>query len=148
MDQQKPSNKRHRSLLVFLFHFLLLSYPLLSLLWRRSYPLITAETGTIFLALAVISLLLTVVFKYLRTSIANGLSLLLITITLMLQFNFLLLGVVVSLSVGLVFAWQSRANFQLYSLPVLLTLILGAYIDSSQDAAQIHSGAVTPTCQL
>ena len=75
-----------------------------------------------------------------RPIFANGLSTLLITLVFTLQFNLLLLGVIVVTATGLFAAWRLRSNFQLYALPVLIVLVLGAYIDSFEDSGVVRSG--------
>ena len=57
----------------------------------------------------------------------------------MLQFNFYILGVTLCFSGSLVIAWLFRSNFELYTLPILLTLIVGAYLDSFEDNGYVHS---------
>ena len=94
-------------------------------LWLRFYWV------AFFLLLAVLCIFLMVVLRYVRPAIVNVLSPLLVTITLMLQFDLLLLCVILCTSIGLLIAWRLRTHFQLYSLPVLITLIMGAYFDSS-----------------
>ena len=140
MAQQARTKNQYMPLVVFLFYFLLFSYPLLSLLWRRSYPFLSTEVLVLFVALAGFSVLLTVLLGKARPVFVNGLSALLITFVFTLQFNLLLLGVVVCTATGLFAAWRLRGKFQLYTLPVLIVLVVGAYIDSFEDSAAVLSG--------
>ena len=130
MRKNASNRALHGFLMGFLFHFLLFSYPVLSLLWRRLYPFITPEVGCLFLLLAVFSILLTVIQRKVRPAIINVLSALLITIIFMLQFDLLILGVTICALTSLIVALLLRTNFQLYGLPVLIMLIMGAYFDS------------------
>jgi hypothetical protein len=144
MRKQAPTNFQHRPLVLFLFYFLLLSYPLLSLLWRRSYPILTAEVGLVILVLSLFCILFVILLGSVPRVIANILSTLLITITLMLQFNLLVPGLILCISLSLVFFWRLRTNFQLFGLPVLIALVLGAYFDSIADDGLIRIGAISP----
>jgi hypothetical protein len=56
----------------------------------------------------------------------------------MLQFNLLSLGLILCTSLGLVAAWFLRTKFLLYGLPVLITLIVGAYFDSFEDDGYVR----------
>lgn len=120
----------YKSLAPFAFYLLLFSYPLLSLLWRRSYPLITVEVSLLLLFVAIFSLLLSLAQNHTRPVIASMMLSVLITITFMVQFNILLIGVVLCMTISFVLAWRLGTKFQIYSLPVMLTLIAGAYLDS------------------
>ncbi len=143
MGEQALAKSRHRFLVVSLFYFLLFAYPLLSLLWRRSYPFFSVEVAILFLILAVFGILLAVIFENIRPAIANVLSPLLITIAFMLQFNLLLQGLLACFSVSLLVAWWSGSNFQRYGLPILLMLMVGAYFDSFEDSGELHSAGGT-----
>lgn len=133
MGQQAPPNNQRRPLVLFLFHFLLFSYPLLSLLWRRSYPIVKAEVGILLLLIVLLSILLAFILKNVRPAIANVLSTLLVAIVLMLQFNLLLPGLIVCIVLGLWLTWMLGTHFQLYALPVVFALLIGSYFDSYKD---------------
>lgn len=130
---------RNRRLVSFLFYFLLFSYPLLSLLWRRSYSFLTSEVVVIFLLLAVLCITLVIVLSNVRLVIANLLSSVLVTMAFMLQFNLVFVGVVFCTLICLILAWQLRTKFQLYSLPLLISLIIGAYVDSFEEDGYLNS---------
>jgi len=119
-------------LIMFLFCFLLFSYPLLSMLWRRSYPFFTAEVGFLFLLVVAIAFLLTIILSNVRSTIASALTSLLITITFLIQFNLLLEGIAICIVGSFLVAWRFKSNFYLFSLPVVVALILGAWFDSAE----------------
>ena len=123
---------RQRLLVMFLFHFLLFSYPLLSMLWRHSYPFFTVEVGFLFLLVFVIAFLLTIILSNVRATIANALASLLITVTFLIQFNLWLEGIAICVIASLVVGWRLKLSFYLFSLPVVAALILGAWFDSTE----------------
>ncbi len=130
MIKKAHSDNLQKSFVIFLFYFLLFVYPLMSFLWRRTYPLFTVETAVLFLVILFFCILLTVILTNLRSTVATVLSALLIIISFMVQFNFLLEGVVLCAAISWVLAWRLKANFHLYGLPILAALILGALFDS------------------
>ena len=142
MAEKKITNNRFSFFVNCSFYFLLLAYPLLSLLWRRSYPLFTVEVGTLFLLLLAFCILLTVILRKVRLTIVSLLLPLLITISFMLQFNLLLPGIILCIMVCVAVSWRLGTDFQLYALPVLITLILGAYFDSAEDDGRTRTASV------
>ena len=148
MSKTVLSNARHNSFVLFLFYFMLFSYPMMSLLWRRSYSFFAIEVGVIFLSITIISILLTVILRNVRPAIVNMLSLLFITIIYLVQFNALFFGLITCILIGLVLAWRLGTKFQLYCLPVMITLVIGAYFDSAQNDGQFHSTESLPSTNL
>ena len=130
MNKKAHSENLQKSFVIFLFYFLLFVYPLMSFLWRRTYPLLTVETGVLFLLILFFCVLLSVILTNVRSTVANVLSSLLISISFMVQFNFLLEGVVLCAAISWVLAWRIKTNFHLYGLPILAALILGSLFDS------------------
>ena len=128
---------------IFLFYVLLFSYPLLTLLWRRNYSIFSAEVGILFLLITALAILLAIVLSKVRTIIGLLLTSLFITITFLIQFNLLLEGMLISAVASLVIAWRIKAKLYLYSLPVLAALLLGAWLDSVEDARKTLSVEVT-----
>ena len=128
---------------IFLFYLLLFSYPLLTLLWRRNYSIFSAEVGILFLLIIASAILLAFILSKVRTIIGVILTSLLITITFLVQFNLLLEGMLISVVASLVIAWRIKAKIYLYSLPVLVALLLGAWFDSVEDARKALSVEVT-----
>ena len=104
MGKPTRSSRLQKSPIIFLFYFLLFTYPLLSFIWRRSYPLLSVEVGALFLVVIIVSVLLTLVLTNVRSSVINMLSSLLITILFLVQFNLLLEGAIVCMAVSLVMA--------------------------------------------
>jgi len=74
MGKQAPTNSQRKPLVLFLFHSLLFSYPLLSLLWRRSYPILKAEVGLLLLLFIIFAILLALILNKARTAFSNVLS--------------------------------------------------------------------------
>lgn len=132
MNAPARSVRLQNSLVVLAFHFLLFAYPLISFLWRRSYPLITVETGILFVVIFVFSALLSIILAQARPTVANVLSSLLITAAFMVQFNLLLVGIALCIVICLIIAWQLKTKFYLLGLPVLVALMIGALLDSME----------------
>ncbi|MDA9982942.1 LTA synthase family protein [Gammaproteobacteria bacterium] len=127
LGQQAPP------VLTGLFFFLLFLYPIFSFFWRRSYPLLSSEF-TVFLILGMVfSGLIVVFFARIGVPSIHMITSLFVTIVVLIQFNPGWWAVLVSFALSFVLAWRLKAR--LYSLgpPVLIALILGAYVDSFQN---------------
>lgn len=124
---------------IFLFYLLLFSYPLLTLLWRRNYSVLSAEVGILFLIIIAFAILLAFALAKVRPMIGAFLTSLFITITFLIQFNLLLEGMLIITVASLAIAWLVKANLYSYSLPVLLALLLGAWLDSVESAKEAQS---------
>lgn len=138
-DQKKD---RQKLLMAFLFYVLLFMYPLLALLWRRSYPVFSGEVGTLLLLIVITAILITAILSNVRSVISSVFTSLLITTTFLVQFNLMLEGLVICLVISLIAAWWLRANFHLYSLPVVAALILGAWFDSKEGNVSVEAASV------
>jgi len=141
VPRQASTGSHYGLLIVFLFYFWLLIYPALSFLWRHSYPFFSVEVGLIFLLIAICSILLAIIIRNVRPVIANALSLLLITVILMLQFNLLLPGLIVLALIGPAAIFLLKGRFQLYSLAIIIFMIAGAFFDSFEDDGNLRSTA-------
>ena len=115
---------------LFVFQFLLLAYPVLSFLWRRSYDVLTPETGILFLAILTFSAFASIlVWK--APQPARSLWLVLLTcLALMVQFNLRVAGLALCGLLGLLLALRVKDSYHRYGIPVLLALIAGAYFDA------------------
>lgn len=129
----------------FLFFLLLLAYPLLAFLWRRSYPLLTSEVAMLFAALVAAALLLAALLRQVRPGVAGALSALLVTLVFTLQFNLFLVGILVCAGVSFALAWWLRDGFHKYGSVVLAALLLGAWLDGREQGTSIPDDAVAPT---
>lgn len=131
--------------MVFFFHFLLFLYPLLSFAWRRDYPTVSTEVLAFVILALLISVLLVIVLQKLRDAIANGVSLLLISLCFLVQFNLLLTGLLVCIVAFALLALLAKRSFHQYGLIVLCALILGAYLDSRGPEPSGNSGETRVT---
>jgi hypothetical protein len=133
------SSSVRKAAIISAFHFVLLSYPLHSLLWRRSYPIISTETGIMFAVLIAFSILLGLIFLKIRPLICFLLSSIIIVLTLMIQYNLFLEGVLITLAVSGLLMFLMKDKFYTYSVPIIFALVLGAYLDSLDNSGQIRS---------
>ncbi|MEH6585539.1 MAG: sulfatase-like hydrolase/transferase [Halioglobus sp.] len=114
----------------FLFFLLLFSTPLLSLLWRRNYPIFTEEVLSLFLAIAVLSTLFSLVSFSIRLAVSYLLTAVLILMCFMLQFNLLMEGILVVIVLLTVLMLIFKERFYANGVFILLALLVGAYLDS------------------
>ena len=115
------------------FCFLLLSYPLLSLLWRRSYPILTKEVLCLFTGILFLSVIYSFISARIRQAIFNCLTIVLILLSFMLQFNLLIVGVSVCIVVTALMMAIFKKRFYMNATLILLALLLGAYLDSGYE---------------
>lgn len=134
MADSKPTAQVRNGLTSFFFYLLLFSYPILGLLWRRSYPVFTAEVLLIFLVVIGMSIIFGLITTRLRPSVSYLLKGILILVTAMVQFNLLIEGLVLSIGVIALLIFVLRQRFLSFCLPVLLALIIGAYLDSRTES--------------
>lgn len=137
-------NPQSSRVLSFLFHLLLLWYPLLSLLWRRDYPLLTAEGAVLLAVAASIAALLALAGNPLR---GRGMLLftpLLIALVMMVQFNFGIPVLVAATLLAAALQYFLGARFYMAALPVMAALLLGAWLDSRSAGASPQQAMVAP----
>lgn len=115
---------------VFLFYIVLSAYPILSFLWRRSYPFLTAEVFLLLSVIAAFSILLVAVQSWIRPTLKAVLTTLLIVIVLLIQFNLQMEGVLAIVVLITPLAWVLKSRFYLYGVPVLVAMLVGAWVDS------------------
>ena len=144
MSADKDTNSRQAWLIIFSFHVALFCYPLLSFLWRRAYPVFSLEMAVLLAVVLFFSVLLTFVVVNIRQVLARMLTLILIVILFMIQFNMLLEGILVCFTVSLIFIFLTRRSFHLYGLPILVALIIGAYFDSFEDPGHVSTKSSPP----
>lgn len=120
-------------LIKFSFYFLLLSYPLLSFLWRRSYPVFTEEVLCLFAGIFGLSLTLSLISAHIRPAISYLLTIILVLLSLMIQFNLLVEGILVCIALTTLLLAIFRQRFHLNAIPILFALLIGAYLDSGHE---------------
>jgi len=113
--------------------FLILIYPLLSMLWHHDYPVFSIE----ILLLAAIFLLLGGLFsaalQYVRPLVVNVALLALLTLSFIIQFNPLFIAIVMIFAGGLIVSLVLGKHFAYALLFVICAMITGAFIDSRLD---------------
>jgi len=117
----------------FGIYFIMMSYPLLSMIWRHQYPLLSAEVLLFFTAIILLCLLLAVLTLACRAWLANVIFAISMTLVLVLQFNPLFEGAAVLLAILVLLSLAVVRNFQQLAFAVFVALIIGAFIDSRLD---------------
>ncbi len=112
---------------------IMMSYPLLSMIWRHQYPLLSAEVLLFFTSIMLVALLLTVLTAACRPLLANTILAVGITLIFILQFNLLLEGSVILLAVTVLLGLTLGEKFQQLALVIFVAVIIGAYIDTRLD---------------
>ena len=77
----------------------MLSYPVLSMMWRHQYPLLSAEVLLFFTTILLLSLLFAVLTAACRPWLANVITAFGVTLILLLQFNLLFEGFALLLAI-------------------------------------------------
>jgi hypothetical protein len=124
----------------FFFCLLLFSYPLLSLLWRRSYPIFIEEVLWLFTGIFALSIIFSLVSSHIRPVILNLLTTILILLSFMVQFNLLVEGIVVCIAISAVMLYIFGQHFHLNAVPILIALLIGAYFDSRHEPIEDRTG--------
>ena len=126
MNEDKITTKSRSILIRFVFFLLLFSYPFLSLLWRRSYPVFTEESLWIFSGIAVISIVFSLLSASVRPMISYLLTAILVLMCFMIQFGLLFEGIIISISAIALLMYIFKQRFHINGLPILIALMLGA----------------------
>jgi hypothetical protein len=113
--------------------FLIFFYPLMGLLWHHDYPAFSGEVLLIMLGMAVMSVLLALVLRPVRTSVLNLVIATLLTVSFTVNFNPLFLGILSILAGTLFAAFALGRHLPASLLVVLPALIIGAYLDERMD---------------
>jgi hypothetical protein len=119
----------------FAVFFIMLSYPLLSMIWRNKYPLFSVELLLFFTSILMLALLLAALTTASRPWLANVICALSMTLILVLQFDLLLEGFAALFAIIVMLALVAGTKFRQFALAVFIALIIGAYIDSRLDHA-------------
>ena len=114
--------------------FLMLIYPLLAMLWHHQYPIFSIEIVlllVIFLLLAgLMSMLLQ---QYCRSAVVNIVLVTGLMLVFLVQFNLFFIGLVATMTSGLVFSMILGEKFPTTLLVVIAALIAGSYFDNRID---------------
>ena len=122
--------------------FMMMSYPLLSMIWRHQYPMISAEVLLFFASMILLALPMAVLTTVCRSWLANIIFAVSITLVLILQFNLLLEESALLLAITVLLALALGSQFQGMAFAVFVALIIGALIDSKLDRARNYSQLV------
>jgi hypothetical protein len=125
--------QRYFELAILLICMLL--FPVLGTFWHHQYPLASPEFFLMILAATLLAATLAAVLVSARSLIVNFSLVLLTIIIFMIQFNLLLEGMALTLLAAGVIAVTSGRAFPKLMIPVVLALILGAYLDNWSDRA-------------
>jgi hypothetical protein len=136
MNKDRRAGRAGFPWLVFGLFILLFSYPVLSLLWRRGYPVFTAEVLLLFLAILALSLALSLITPRVRPAVANLLIGFAVIFTAIIQFNLYIEGLVAGVVVVALAMVLLRERFRSLCIVVLAALLLGAYLDADREAIE------------
>jgi hypothetical protein len=129
--------------------FLVLIYPLLGMLWHHQYPVFSIEVVlllAVFLLLA--SLLSLLLHRHCRSGVVNIVLVTALTLAFLLHFNLFFIGLVVTMTTGLMVSTLLGEKFPATLMVLMVALITGSYIDNridrtrnapELDTAQKHS---------
>jgi len=138
-----PVNSFKRFFRWFGVFFIMMSYPLLSMVWRHQYPLLSAEVLLFLTVIILLGLLLAVLTTVCRPWLANVIFAISMTLVLVLQFNLLFEGAAVLLVIMVMLALAVGRNLQQLVFVAFVALIIGAFIDSRLDHAKNYPPVVT-----
>lgn len=141
MGKIGKSTPARTGLINFVFFFLLFSYPVLSLLWRRSFPFLSTEVFLLFAIVIAISVVLGFIVTKVRPAIDYLLMGILILFVSMLQFNLLLEGMLICIGLTTFLLFMLKQKFRFHSLPILVALLIGAFLDSHHEPLADRSSA-------
>jgi len=129
----KPAFSLRRFSHLFGIFFIMMSYPLLSMIWRQQYPLLSVEVFLFFTSIALLALLLAVLTAVCRPWLANVIIAISTTLIMILQFNLFIEWASLLLAIIVILALITGSKFQQLAFYVFLALIIGALIDSRLD---------------
>lgn len=119
------------SIQVFIYFTILLSYPLLSFVWRRAYPADSGEMALLFCIAILLSLALTIFAKLIRDGMMSAITLLVTLLVLLVQFNFRLEGFLIALAISALLFWKFGTRLISFSIPVIAMMVFAAFLESS-----------------
>jgi len=114
--------------------FLVLIYPLFGMLWHHQYPVFSIEIAlllVVFLMLA--SLLSLLLHHYCRSVVVNLVLVMALTLAFLFHFNLFFIGLVVTMTSGLVSSTLLGEKFPATLLVLMTALITGSYFDNLVD---------------
>ena len=130
MQSEKFDKKKPNPNLIFTFYCVLGAYPVLSFLWRRSYPFLTAEVFLLLAIIIILGLVLTTIFFRVRPGVTVLLTTLMVLVAGLIQFNLRLEGVFILTVMVTPLVWFLESRFYQIGLPVLVAVTIGAWADS------------------
>jgi hypothetical protein len=102
----KKNQHFRSSFLVICFFSLLLSYPLLSFLWRRSYPVLTSEVLLLIMAAILVGCLLSLIKLRVRAGLMVLITTVMLTFVSLVQFNLNLEGFLATSIIFFIVVWK------------------------------------------
>jgi hypothetical protein len=128
----KKNQHFRSSFLVICFFSLLLIYPLLSFLWRRSYPVLTSEVLLLIMAAILVGCLLSLIKLRVRAGLMALITTVVLTVVSLVQFNLNLEGFLATSIIIFIIVWKINSRIFGYGLLVILAMLVGAGLDSQQ----------------
>lgn len=110
--------------------FVMLIYPLLSMIWRHQYPLASLEVLLFFATISMLSMLLALVTLACRPWLANVIVAICMTLVMVLQYDLLFEGAVLMFPATVLVALALGRKLHQFVFVVFVALIIGAFIDN------------------
>ena len=116
--------------------FIILCYPLLGMLWRHQYPIVSVEVFLFFISISLLALLLSVLTAACRPWLSNVIFAIVTILILVLQFNLFFEGASTAFAIVMILALVAGSKFRQLVFSVFIALIMGALIDARLDHAR------------
>jgi hypothetical protein len=123
------SDSRASFVRLAILFFLMLAYPMLSMLWYHKYPIISAEVGILMSSATTIALILSWLLQRASPLIGNIVIVGGLTVVSLVQFNLEFPGMLAVFAAGMVMAVVFGKKLQILAPVVVAALVLGAWLD-------------------
>lgn len=134
MNKSRAGKSRPAGLMpLVVTFFLLFAYPFLGMLWHHAYPVLTTEVLIYFLIAGLAAFLMAMLVSHTRELIGSALIVLTLVMVLLLHFNLLLEGQLISILIGIALVVVGRDKTPKLLIPILVAMIIGVYLDALLD---------------
>jgi len=128
-SHRKPGIEAREFITLTLLLFLILIYPVFSMLWYHQYPAVSIEAAILVILCLSIAALLSLILQFAGASVRNLALVTVLTFAFVVQFNLFFIGIISVLAAGLFLTLIFRDAFRTMLLAVMVCLIAGAWMD-------------------